>query len=65
MTSVSQTPGLRFSDLSLEEQDLIQDMRVSQICLESWPLTESEKQYHRDIVSACARALREKWYPAN
>jgi len=55
--SVAQTPGYRFCDLSIEEQEIISAMKQSQICLESWDLCESDRQYHRNMISRCASEL--------
>ena len=65
MTSVSQTPGFRFSDLSEEAQWTLSAMKQSQICLESWDLSENDREYHRNMIANCARSLREEWYPSN
>lgn len=63
--SVSQTPGFRFSDLDYEVQDLISAIKQSEICLERWDLDEYDRQFHRNLIANCARALREEWYPSN
>ena len=64
--SVAQTPGYRFCDLSIEEQDIISAMKQSQICLESWDdLSEEDREYHYNMISRCAKELRKIWYPSN
>jgi hypothetical protein len=63
MTSVSQTPGFRFTDLDAEEQLTLSAMKQSQICLEHWDLTEDEREFHYNI-SRCAEELRKIWYPS-
>ena len=66
MTSVSQTPGFRFSDLSKEAQWTLSAMKQSQICLESWDdLSEEDREYHYNMISRCAKELRKIWYPSN
>jgi len=65
MTSVSQTPGFRFSDLSEEAQWTLSAMKQSQICLESWDdLSEEDREYHCNMISRCAKELRKIWYPS-